>query len=258
MDPATGRPYTFTQLTQDIGDRDLALRFNYLNLFVQDEMRVRDDLAQRRRALRAHHVPRARRPAPYPLSRRINNDTGNLAPRVGFTWRPGGSQGTAIRGGYGMFYDSTSLNLVLSAAQVNGRRVLSYTVPGSDSRAPAYPNLLATADPAFATPPSITVFSDDFDVMFAHQASLGVERQLGPQRCCRRPTASGITATRRTRGTSTSAPCFERWRTGGRVPGSANRPDRRSARSISWRAAAQPPTTASTCRCATACRAACR
>jgi hypothetical protein len=179
IDPATGRPYTYTQLTQDIGDRELSLRFNYLNLFLQDEFRVRPDFTLSA-GFRYELImfPVLDDEAPYPLSRRIKNDTGNLAPRLGMTWRPGSSDRTAIRGGYGMFFDSTSLNLVLSAAQLNGRRVLSYTVPGTDARAPRYPNLLATRDPAFATPPSITVFDDNFNVMFAHQANLGIDRQL--------------------------------------------------------------------------------
>ena len=109
---------------------------------------------------------------------RFVNDGNNIAPRLGITWRPFGSERTAVRGGYGLFYDTTSLGLVLNAAQINGRRILSYIVPGTDARAPQYPNLLASADPAFTTPPSITVFPDDFETMFAHQASVAVERQL--------------------------------------------------------------------------------
>jgi hypothetical protein len=181
VDPATGRPYTYTQLQQEIGDPNLSLRFNYLNLFLQDELRMRDDLtlnAGVRYELIQFPVLDAE--APYPLSREIHNDANNLAPRVGVTWRPFGSQTTAVRAGYGMFYDSTSLGLILNAAQINGRRILSYVVPGTDPRAPQYPNLLATGDAAFATPPSITVFSDDFEVMFAHQASVTLEQQVTP------------------------------------------------------------------------------
>ncbi|MGE0039997.1 MAG: carboxypeptidase regulatory-like domain-containing protein [Vicinamibacterales bacterium] len=179
IDPATGRPYTFTQLQQQIGDPDLSMRFNYLNLFLQDEVRLRSDLtmsAGLRYELIMYPVLDAE--APYALSRRVNNDTNNVAPRVGLTWRPGGSEKTAVRAGYGLYYDSTSLNLVLAAAQNNGRRILSYVVPGSDPRAPIYPNLLATGNPSFATPPSITVFPEDFQTMYAHQASVTIDRQL--------------------------------------------------------------------------------
>src|SRR5262245_66248454 len=116
--------------------------------------------------------------APYPLSREVNDDTNNIAPRVGVTWRPLGSERTSVRGGYGIFYDTTSLGLVVNAAQINGRRILSYTVPGTDPRAPVYPNLLSTGDAAFSTPPNITVFPEDFEIMFAHQGSISIERQL--------------------------------------------------------------------------------
>lgn len=179
VDPATGRPFTYTQLQQELGDPTVKLRFHYLNLFLQDEVRLRDDVtlsAGVRYELQRY--PTLDEQAPFALSRKVVNDTNNIAPRLGLTWRPGSSQRTAVRAGYGMFYDTTSLGLIVNGAQINGRRLLSYVVPGSDARAPQYPNLLATADPAFTTPPSITVFSEDFETMFAHQASVTVERQL--------------------------------------------------------------------------------
>lgn len=179
IDPATGRPFTYTQLQQELGDPTLQQRYHYLNLFLQDEVRLSADVtlsAGVRYELQRY--PQLDQEAPYELSRRVVNDTNNIAPRLGLTWRPFGSDRTAVRGGYGMFYDTTSLGLILNAAQINGRRLLSYVVPGTDLRAPAYPNLLATADPAFTTPPSIRVFADDFETMFAHQASATVERQL--------------------------------------------------------------------------------
>jgi len=179
IDPATGRPYTYTQLQQELGDPTLVMRFHYLNLFAQDEIRIRPDLtlsAGVRYELTMFPVLDAE--APYPLSREVNDDGNNIAPRVGVTWRPFGSDRTSVRGGYGIFYDTTSLGLIVNAAQINGRRILSYTVPGTDPRAPAYPNLLATGDPAFSTPPNITVFPEDFEIMFAHQASVTVERQM--------------------------------------------------------------------------------
>jgi len=116
--------------------------------------------------------------APHPLSREINTDANNIAPRVGLTWLPGGSQKTTVRGGYGIYYDSPSLNLALNAAQQNGRRILSYQVPGADLRSPVFPALLATGDAAFTVPPSIVAFPENFEIMFAHQASVQIAREL--------------------------------------------------------------------------------
>lgn len=179
IDPATGRQFTYTQLQQELGDPTVALRFHYLNLFAQDEIRLRSNLTVSAGVrYELTRFPLLDADAPYPLSRRVTNDTNNIAPRLGITWRPRDSDRTAIRGGYGMFYDTTSLGLIVNAAQVNGRRILSYVVPGTDARAPLYPNLLATGEAAFSTPPSITVFPEDFEIMFAHQASVTVERQV--------------------------------------------------------------------------------
>lgn len=179
IDPATGRPFAYTQLQQGLGDPTLALRFHYVNVFLQDEIRLRPDLTLSAGVrYELTRFPLLDADAPYPLSRQVSNDADNIAPRLGVTWRPFGSDRTSIRSGYGIFYDTTSLGLVVNAAQINGRRILSYVVPGTDLRAPQYPNLLATGEAAFSTPPSITVFPEDFDVMFAHQASVTVERQV--------------------------------------------------------------------------------
>lgn len=181
IDPASGRPYTYTQLQQDLGDPALALRFHFLNLFAQDEWRAHPNLTLSAGVRYEMLVfPTLDAQAPYPLSREIRTDRNNLAPRIGVTWLPGGSQKMTIRGGYGMYYDSPSLNLALNAAQQNGRRILSYQVPGTDLRSPAFPSLLATGDPAFSVAPSINAFPEDFQIMFAHQASVQVARELTP------------------------------------------------------------------------------
>jgi hypothetical protein len=53
--------------------------------------------------------------APYQTSlNHVDPNKGNVAPRVGFTWAPGSTRRMAIRGGYGMFYD-TSHNATFAA-----------------------------------------------------------------------------------------------------------------------------------------------
>src|SRR5262245_8023637 len=44
IDPATGRPYSYTQLSQDLGDPAVSLRFHFVNLFTQDEWRLNPNL----------------------------------------------------------------------------------------------------------------------------------------------------------------------------------------------------------------------
>lgn len=177
-DPATGRPYTYTQLAQDLGNTSVSLRFNFLNLFVQDEWRVGPNLTLNA-GLRYEMMmfPTLDPDAPFPLSREINSDGNNFAPRVGATWMPGSDQKTSVRGGYGIYYDSPGLNLATNAAQ-RSTRLLSYQVQGTDPRSPVFPGLLATADPAFSIVPSIVAFDENFEIMYAHNAGLQVSREL--------------------------------------------------------------------------------
>ena len=179
IDPATQRAFTYTQLSQDLGENSVKLRFNFINLFVQDEYRINSRLTLNM-GVRYELIlfPILDDKAPYELSRRINNDKNNIAPRIGLSYSPFKDGKTVIRAGYGLFYDSPSLSLVSNGAQVNGRRILNYTVPGTDLRSPVFPNLLATTDPSFQTPPNVTAFPKDFEVMYANNASFQIERQL--------------------------------------------------------------------------------
>ena len=178
IDPATSRPYTYTQLSQDLGDPSVSLRFHFVNLFTQDEWRVSPNVTLNvgvRYELLLYPTLDAN--APYPLSREITTDKNNVAPRFGVTWVPSSDQKTVVHAGYGIYYDSPGLNLATTAAQ-RSTRLLSYQVQGSDPRAPAFPNTLNAADPSFSVLPSITAFDADFQTMYGHNASAQVSREL--------------------------------------------------------------------------------
>lgn len=179
VDPATSRPYTYTQLQQELGENAVPLRYHFVNFFLQDEFRLTPRLTLNF-GVRYEAVlnPVLDDKAPYELSRRVKNDMDNWAPRFGFSWAPFRDGKTVVRGGYGIFFDNPSLGTSANGALVNGRRVLSYTIPGTDARSPVYPNLLASADPTFQTPPNITAFAPDYQVMYGHNASLQVQRQV--------------------------------------------------------------------------------
>lgn len=179
IDPATARPYNYTQLRQSFGERETARRFHFLSAFVQDEVRLSSSVTLNA-GLRYEYIvwPVLDADAPFELSRTIPSDGNNVAPRVGVSWLPAGDTKTVIRGGYGLYFDTPSLGLALTAAQSNGRRLLDYVIPGTDAAAPQFPNYLTTAQANFASKPSITGFSPDFGIMFAHQANLQLEREL--------------------------------------------------------------------------------
>lgn len=181
VDPATGRPYTYTQLQQDLGDPSLDKSFQFWNWFVQDEWRVSRRLTLTF-GLRHELIlyPTLDEQAPLALSRSINNDPNNFAPRFGFSWAPSGDGKTVVRGGYGFYYDTPNLGLMLDGAIFNGRNIFSYAIPGADARAPRFPNLLAAIDTTLALAPNVTAYAPDLRTMYAHMATLQVEREILP------------------------------------------------------------------------------
>jgi outer membrane receptor for ferrienterochelin and colicin len=96
----------------------------------------------------------------------------NLMPRLGFTTTPWGNR-TAIRGGYGLFYDWYSANLYDQTLRVDGvsQRDLLILNPG-------YPNPLNGTE-AQILPRGRIQADPNLRMPQIHQGSLGVERQLG-------------------------------------------------------------------------------
>ena len=99
------------------------------------------------------------------------DDRLNLMPRLGFTATPWGNR-TAIRGGYGLFYDWYSANLYDQTLRVDGvsQRDLLILNPG-------YPNPFTGQD-AQVLPRGRIQADPNLRLPQVHQVSLGVERQL--------------------------------------------------------------------------------
>ena len=168
----------YTQLTQDFGNNVANHTTNSYNFFVQDDFHVAPNLTVSY-GLRYEYLayPALPQDAPLPESRKIPNDPNNLAPRFGFAWQP--TSKTVVRGGYGLFYDTTNLRLISTAIRQNGNRVLRYVVSGTSAGAPQYPNALTQTGLSFSpSKPSVTNFASDFRSLYAHQANLQVEREL--------------------------------------------------------------------------------
>ncbi len=100
------------------------------------------------------------------------DDRLNLMPRLGFTATPWGPR-TSIRGGYGLFYDWYSASLYDQTLRVDGvsQRDLLILNPG-------YPNPLIGTE-AQILPRGRIQADPNLRMPQVHQASLGVERQLG-------------------------------------------------------------------------------
>ncbi|HEV2276211.1 MAG TPA: TonB-dependent receptor [Acidobacteriaceae bacterium] len=179
IDPATGRPYTYTYFNEDGGNPKLTTSFNFLNFFAQDELRLTPRLLLNA-GIRYEAIlfPGFDPQAPDPQSRKVNNDYSDVAPRIALTYSPGDRQKTVVRAAYGLYYDIPGLSTFYSAAQTNGVTFLSYQVAGAAAGAPVFPNILDIANPSFAVKPNINAFDPNFHNAYQIQANLQVEREL--------------------------------------------------------------------------------
>ena len=109
------------------------------------------------------------------------DDKWNLMPRMGFTWAPFGSQRSAVRGGYGLFYDWYEASLYEQTLRVDGETVKdvritcsienNYCENGALSYDPLNPGFLLTRSGKI-------IASPDLDMPRVHQASISYDRQL--------------------------------------------------------------------------------
>ena len=179
INPVTGKPYTYTQLAWDGGNPNLNIGFNFINFFVQDEFRLTPRITINA-GLRYEAIlfPQLDPNAPYPLSRTINNDLKDFAPRLALNWRLTNDSKTVLRAAYGLFYDVPALSIFYTAAQVNGDRFLSYSVAGTDPNAPAFPNVPSAGSSSQIVAPNINAFAPGYRNTYQEQANLQIQREL--------------------------------------------------------------------------------
>lgn len=182
IDPAYGSPYTYTQLAWDGGNPKLNIGFNFVNFFVQDEFRLSPRITLNA-GLRYESIlfPTLDPNAPYPLSRKVNDDRKDFAPRLALNWRLTNDSKTVLRAAWGLFYDVPPLSIFYTAAQVNGDRFLSYQIAGGAPGAPVFPNIPSAGLSSAVVPPSINAFAPGYRNTYQEQANLQIQRDLGWQ-----------------------------------------------------------------------------
>jgi hypothetical protein len=154
-DYRAGRPATFTQR---LGEVNTAFNQYNLGFYWSDDVRLNNKFSFGvgvRNEMQSHIEARL-----------------NLMPRVGFTWTPWGNR-TAIRGGYGLFYDWYESNLYDQTLRVNGiaQRDIQIDFPG-------YPDPYDGSTQTRVSPPGRIQASPELDMPKVHQVSIGIERQL--------------------------------------------------------------------------------
>ncbi|HYV03325.1 MAG TPA: TonB-dependent receptor [Blastocatellia bacterium] len=111
-------------------------------------------------------------------SRVVEDDKNNYSPRVGFAWDIKGNGRSVIRGGYGIYYDQSFLNVPLFAVQQANEEIYGSIVEFGDFS-------LATPAPVFPRPftnpiAPITgrLIDPDFEAPFTQQANLAYEVEI--------------------------------------------------------------------------------
>ncbi len=114
----------------------------------------------------------------------VKNDYNNIAPRIGFAYSPHNVLGilgdgkTSIRGGFGIFYDSTFSNILTNSAQNSPNAVSATLIQTGGNGLGNASGLLSTITPVLR--PQSTVLSENSNLVnpLTYQYNLGVERQV--------------------------------------------------------------------------------
>jgi hypothetical protein len=112
-------------------------------------------------------------------------DTNNIAPRVGFTWRPTSSTDFVVRGGTGLFYGGIDTQVPANQYKRNGQREveMSYVYDGRPGWV-ADPTRGITAEDVLSgripsnLPLVIAPIAHDFEMPYTWQTVVGFQKQL--------------------------------------------------------------------------------
>jgi hypothetical protein len=114
---------------------------------------------------------------------KVNNPKGNFSPRLGFAYSPhfGGYFGdgkSVIRGGVGVFYDSSFSNIVTNSAQSSPNAVASTLTQTTGAGLANATSLIPTITPVLSRASSVTSVAANSINPITYQYNLGVERQF--------------------------------------------------------------------------------
>ena len=153
-----------------------------LGVFAQDTWRASDKLTMNYgvrwdATFNPQDIPHV-----IPGASEIPDDTNNIAPRLGFTYTPGGDRNAVIRGGFGIFYSRTPMLIFFNQYQDNGIFPNFGRVTISPSQI-GFVTLGTTIDnenPPAGLIPALAFVEPDFDDATTVRANLGYEQEIAP------------------------------------------------------------------------------
>ena len=151
-----GLPDTYTQR---LGQAQTEFSYYQLGFYFQDDIKLNRTLSI---SLGARQEMQS-----------FIRDRLNVMPRLGFTWNPGGSR-TAIRGGYGMFYDWYDANLHDQTLRVNGELQRDLLILN-----PTFPDPTGVSAISEVLPGGRVQAAPNLQMPIVQQASIGVDRPVG-------------------------------------------------------------------------------
>ena len=115
-------------------------------------------------------------------SRLVQDDKNNWSPRVGFAYDLMGNARSVIRGGYGIYYDQSFLNVPLFAVQQANAEIYATVFDDSTdlslaSPPPAFPRPLT--NPVIGLPVRGRILDPDFESPYSQQFNIGYAQELG-------------------------------------------------------------------------------
>jgi hypothetical protein len=125
--------------------------------------------------------------APINTVSRIQNDYHNYSPRVGFAYSPHGFLGklgdgkTVIRGGFGVFYDSTFSNILVNSAQSSPNSVSGLLTQTTGNGLSNATGLIPSISPLLNPLSSVTSEVNNFVNPITSEYNLGIQRELPGQ-----------------------------------------------------------------------------
>ncbi len=177
---ANGRRYT--NYSQAFGNRAVDATYNELNLFAQDQYKIRPNLTLYygvRYETTFFPKPPLTNPD-YPQTGRIPDDKLNFAPRVGYAWSLNNDR-TVIRSSYGMFYGRYPGAMTNSLFTTNNLYQQSFTLstPGQIAAAgPVFPALLPASPGVGAGAATVGFAASNLRTPYSQQADFAVQQAI--------------------------------------------------------------------------------